>query len=83
MQKLKINLLIFEKKYSKLHFRKEEFKMLIKNIFLHLKLVTYHRWLVFKLCLRAGVPWRGFLHDLYITGNFKLVLKGEQDYVYE
>ena len=38
--------------------------MLIKNIFLHLKLVTYHRWLVFKLCLRAGVPWRGFLHDL-------------------
>lgn len=38
--------------------------MKIKNIFLHFKLVTKHRWLVFKLCLKAGEPLRGFLHDL-------------------
>ena len=38
--------------------------MYFKNIFLHLKLITYHRWLVFKLCLKAGEPWRGFTHDL-------------------
>ena len=38
--------------------------MPIKNIFLHLKLITYHRWLVFKLCFKVGEPWRGFVHDL-------------------
>lgn len=38
--------------------------MLIKNIFLHFKTITYHRWLVFKLCLKSGEPWRGFVHDL-------------------
>ncbi len=38
--------------------------MYLKNIFLHLKLITHHRWLVFKLCLKVGEPWRGFVHDL-------------------
>ncbi len=38
--------------------------MYFKNIFLHLGLITHHRWLVFKLCCRAGEPWRGFVHDL-------------------
>ncbi len=38
--------------------------MYLKNIFLHLKLITHHRWLVFKLCCKAGEPWRGFVHDL-------------------
>ena len=38
--------------------------MLIKNIFLHFKTITHHRWLVFKLCLKAGEGWRGFVHDL-------------------
>ncbi len=30
----------------------------------HFKLITYHRWLVFKLCCKIGEPWRGFTHDL-------------------
>ena len=40
--------------------------MLISNIFKHLKLITKHKWVVFKLCCRAGIPWRGFLHDFFI-----------------
>ena len=23
-----------------------------------------HKWVVFKLCCKIGIPWRGFLHDL-------------------
>ena len=37
--------------------------MLISNIFKHLKLITKHKWVVFKLSCKAGIPWRGFLHD--------------------
>lgn len=37
---------------------------MIKNFILHLKTITKHRWLVFKLCCRAGIPWRGLVHDL-------------------
>ncbi len=33
------------------------------NIIKHFKLVTYHKWLVFKLCCKVGEPWRGFMHD--------------------
>lgn len=38
--------------------------MKLSNIFRHIKLVSKHRWLVFKLCCRIGIPWRGFIHDL-------------------
>lgn len=31
---------------------------------MHLKTIMKHRWLVFKLCCRAGIPWRGLVHDL-------------------
>lgn len=37
--------------------------MQISNIFKHIKLITKHKWVVFKLCCKAGIPWRGFLHD--------------------
>ena len=37
---------------------------MLKNIILHLNLVNKHRFLVFKLCLKAGIPIRGLLHDL-------------------
>ena len=37
---------------------------MLKNIFRHIKTVTKHRWVVFKLCCRVGIPWRGFVHDL-------------------
>ena len=38
--------------------------MKLINIFKHLKLVLKHKWVVFKLSCRIGIPWRGFLHDL-------------------
>ena len=38
--------------------------MKLKNIFRHFKLITKHKWVVFKLCCKAGIPWRGLLHDL-------------------
>lgn len=37
---------------------------MLKKIWLHFKLITKHRWIVFKLCTRAGLPWRGLIHDL-------------------
>lgn len=37
--------------------------MKISNIFKHIKLVFKHKWVVFKLCCRVGIPWRGFMHD--------------------
>ncbi len=37
--------------------------MKISNIFKHINLVTHHKWLVFKLSCKVGVPWRGFMHD--------------------
>lgn len=36
----------------------------LKNFFKHLHTVNKHRLLVFKLCIKAGIPWRGFVHDL-------------------
>ena len=38
--------------------------MKIKNIFKHLNLVNKHRFLVFKLSIKAGIPFRGLVHDL-------------------
>ena len=37
--------------------------MLLKNALKHTKLVLRHKWVVFKLCCRVGIPWRGFMHD--------------------
>lgn len=42
----------------------ENYKIKYTNVFKHLHTINKHRWLVFKLCCRAGVPWRGFVHDL-------------------
>ncbi len=30
----------------------------------HLGLITRHKWNVLKLCIRAGIPFRGLVHDL-------------------
>ncbi len=30
----------------------------------HIALVNKHRWIVFKLSIKAGIPLRGLLHDL-------------------
>lgn len=37
---------------------------MLKKAWLHFKLITKHRWIVFKLCTKAGLPWRGLIHDL-------------------
>ena len=37
--------------------------MYLKNIIKHLKLITKHKLVVFKLCCKVGEPWRGFMHD--------------------
>ena len=38
--------------------------MKLKNIIGHFKTITKHRWEVFKLSVRAGIPLRGLMHDL-------------------
>ncbi len=38
--------------------------MKLKNVILHFHTVNKHRWIVFKLCVKAGIPWRGIVHDL-------------------
>lgn len=37
---------------------------MIKNYVKHFILITKHRNKVFKLCIKAGIPFRGLLHDL-------------------
>ena len=38
--------------------------MVVVNIFKHLNTVCTHKWVVFKLCCKAGIPFRGLVHDL-------------------
>lgn len=38
--------------------------MIFFNYFKHFKRITKHRWYVFMLCCKAGIPLQGFLHDL-------------------
>lgn len=33
------------------------------KILKHIKLVLKHKWVVFKLCCRVGIPFRGIMHD--------------------
>ena len=37
---------------------------LATKIIKHIALVSKHKWLVFKYAVKAGIPWRGFVHDL-------------------
>jgi len=37
---------------------------MLKNALKHFKLITKHKWLVFKLCTKIGMPIRGLRHDL-------------------
>lgn len=39
-------------------------KITLKKIFGHLHTVNKHRWVVFKLCCKCGIPFRGMMHDL-------------------
>lgn len=37
---------------------------MLKRFFGHLKNVIQHKWIVFCLCCKAGIPFRGIVHDL-------------------
>ncbi|MBR6690487.1 MAG: catalase [Bacilli bacterium] len=37
---------------------------MLKNLVLHFNLINKHRFKVFKLCIKAGIPFRGLIHDL-------------------
>ena len=37
---------------------------IVIKAFKHFNLICKHRWEVFKLCCRAGIPFRGLVHDL-------------------
>ena len=43
---------------------KGSINLLIKNMIKHLKLITKHKLVVFKLSCMAGIPWRGLVHDI-------------------
>ena len=66
--------------------------MKFKNVLKHIRLITYHKWLVFKLCLKIGEPLRGFLHDFskytpteffesvkYYTGTHSPITEARKD----
>lgn len=38
--------------------------MKLKKVWMHLKTILKHKWLVFKLSIIAGIPIRGFFHDM-------------------
>lgn len=37
---------------------------MLKKIYGHLKNIIQHKWIVFGLCCKAGIPFRGIVHDL-------------------
>ena len=49
--------------------------MKLKNIIGHFKTITKHRWEVFKLSVRAGIPLRGLMHDYQ---NIRILNFGNQ-----
>ena len=41
-----------------------KYKITLINTIKHFHMINKHRWCVFRLCVIAGIPWRGLLHDL-------------------
>ena len=39
-------------------------KNIVSNFFKHIKIVSKHKWLVFKFSVKLGIPFRGLMHDL-------------------
>ena len=44
--------------------KNKKYKITIRNFFGHLKVIRKHRFKVFCLCCKVGIPWQGFIHDL-------------------
>lgn len=68
---------------------------MIKNLVLHMRLINKHRFKVFKLCCKAGIPFRGLVHDLskytpteffesvkYYQGNYSPIHNCKKDIGY-
>ena len=36
----------------------------MSKYFKHFKMILKHKWFVFKACCRAGIIWRGIMHDM-------------------
>lgn len=63
------------------------------NFFGHLHTVNLHRFKVFILCCKAGIPWQGFVHDLskyspveffegvkyYAKGKYSPIISAKKD----
>lgn len=62
------------------------------NFFKHLHLINKHKWYVFKLCFKAGIPLRGLVHDLskyspteffesvkYFNGNHSPIVESKKE----
>lgn len=43
---------------------KSEYKLTLKKMLLHFHMINKHRFYVFRLACKAGIPWRGLVHDL-------------------
>ena len=66
--------------------------MQTKNIIKHFCLITHHKWVVFKLCCKLGLYWRGLIHDIskyswtefgesikYYQGNRSPIMAARED----
>ena len=66
--------------------------MQTKNIIKHFCLITHHKWVVFKLCCKLGLYWRGLMHDIskyswtefgesikYYQGNRSPIMAARED----
>ena len=59
---------------------------MIRNAIEYIRLLLRHKWVVFKLCCKVGIPWRGIIHDLSKFGPtefFERVRIHEEDKISE
>ena len=74
---------------------KEEYKITIKKFFGHLHTVNAHRFRVFCLCFKVGIPLQGLIHDLskyspteflegakYYAGTYSPIMNCKKDIGY-
>ena len=65
---------------------------MLKNVIKHTIIILKHKWWVFKLCCKIGLPWRGFIHDFskfsptefgesmkYCTGTHSPILEARKE----
>ena len=76
--------------------KKEEYKITVGKFFGHLHTINRHKFKVFVLCIKAGIPWRGLVHDLskyspteffegvkyYAGGNYSPITNCKRDLGY-